>query len=388
MAGVVFVGLGFGGLYTLRHLLGGIPPEVGITAIDHRSRFVFTPLLYEYLTGELEGDVVAPPYETLLPPDRVMLFRDEVVDLDLTAGEVHLAGGDRLEYDALVLAPGSLPAYHGVEGAKQNGVPFYSFEDADRLGTILRVGEWSGGPRPVCVVGGGVVGIELAFALAEFLELGGHPRSESSVIVLEAMDDIIRESSPGMRSLARRKLAEAGIEVRTSVQVLEVGGEEVVYSDAEGVTRLEAVAVAWAAGIQPSPLLAKIPAERHGRHGVRVEPTLQLPGFPNVFVLGDAISYPGSTEGDPLPDTAQAAHQQSEVVSKNLRSLLLGEEPRAEYRYAHLGDFLRLSRGEAIADIRGVVFDGGAASLARRAAYLFRMPDWAIRTTAIRQWLG
>lgn len=388
MADVVFVGLGFGGLYALRHLLTDLPPGTRVTAIDQRDRFVFTPLLYEYLTGELEADVVAPPYETLLPSDRVDLLREEVVQVDLADGAVWLEGGRRVEFDALVLAPGSVPAFHGVEGAERHGVPFYSFEDADRLSTTLRVGEWAGGTRPACVVGGGVVGIELAFALAELLEREGHPPGQTPVIVLEAMEEILRELSDGMRGMARRKLEAAGIEVRTSIRVLEVEGDAVTYSAGDEVMRLDAAAVAWAAGIEPNPLLRQLPAERHGRHGVRVEPTLQLPGHPNVFVLGDAISYPGRAEGAPLPDTAQAAFQQSEVAARNLRAWLEGEEPRARYRYGHLGDFLRVSRREAIADIRGVVMDGGAASLARRAAYLFRMPDWAIRTAAIRQWLG
>lgn len=187
--------------------------------------------------------------------------------------------------------------------------------------------------------------------------------------------------------MARRKLSEAGIEVRTSIRVLEVEDEGIVFSDG-GITRMDAAVVAWAAGIQPSPLLDGLPVERHGRHGIGVERTLQLPGYPSVFVLGDAISYPGRAATEPLPDTAQAAFQQAETAAKNLRSWLEEDLPRAEYRYAHLGDFLRVSRREAIADIRGVVLDGGAASLARRAAYLFRMPDWAIRTSAIRQWLG
>lgn len=388
MADVLFVGLGFGGLYTLRHLLSDLPPGTRVVAIDQRDRFVFTPLLYEYLTGELEPDVVAPPYETLIPTDRVELLRDEVVRVDLGTDAVYLESGERIEFDALVLAPGSVPAFHGVAGAERHAVPFYSFEDADRLGTTLRVGEWAGGTRPACVVGGGVVGIELAFALAELLERSGHPPGRTPVIVLEAMADILREQSDGLRALARRKLEAAGIEVRTSVKVLEVEGDEVEVAAGDGSERLDAAAVAWAAGTEPNPLLQQLPAERFGRHGVRVEPTLQLPGHPNVFVLGDAISYPGRAEGAPLPDTAQAAFQQSEVAAKNLRAWLEGEEPRVRYRYGHLGDFLRISRREAIADIRGVVLDGGAASLARRAAYLFRMPDWAIRTSAIRQWLG
>jgi NADH dehydrogenase len=387
VAHVVFAGLGFGGLYTLRHLLSDLPPEARITAIDHRDHFVFTPLLYEYLTGELEANVVAPRFDALLSSDRVELVRGEVRGVDLPAGEVRLADGGRISFDALVLAPGSVPAYHGVEGATTHGIPFYSFEDADRLGTTLRVRGWAGGERPVCVVGGGVVGIELSFALAELLAASGYAPGSTPVIVLEAMGEILREMSDGMRGMARRKLEKAGIEVRTSIRVLEVDDTGVVFSDG-GITRLEAAAVAWTAGIQPSPLLEGLPAERHGRHGVRVERTLQLPDHPNVFVLGDAISYPGRAVGDPLPDTAQAAFQQAEVAAKNLRTWLEGGLARTEYRYGHLGDFLRVGRREAIADIRGEVLDGAAASLARRAAYLFRMPDWAIRATAIRQWLG
>lgn len=387
MAHVVFAGLGFGGLYTLRHLLSDLPAGTRITAVDHRDHFVFTPLLYEYLTGELERDVVAPHFEELLPLEQVELVRAEVTAVDLPGHALELGDGTRLSYDFLVFAPGSVPAFHGVAGAEEHGVPFYSFEDADRLATTLRVEGWAGGPRPVCVVGGGVVGVELSFALTEFLARSGYAPGASPVLILEAMDEILRELSDGMRRMARRKLEEAGIEVRTGVKVLEVEDHGIVFSDG-GITRLDAVAVAWAAGIKPSPLLDGLPVERHGRHGIGVERTLQLPGFPSVFVLGDAISYPGRAATDPLPDTAQAAFQQSETVAKNLRSLLEEDLPRVEYRYGHLGDFLRVSRREAIADIRGVVLDGGAASLARRAAYLFRMPDWTIRTSAIRQWLG
>jgi NADH dehydrogenase len=231
-----------------------------------------------------------------------------------------------------------------------------------------------------------VVGIELAFALAEFLKQSSYTGPQPGVIVLEAMPEILRELSDGMRRMAKRKLEEAGVEVRTSIRVLEVGDEWVTYSDG-GITRMEAAVVAWAAGIQPSPLLEQLPTERHGRHGIRVERTLQLPGFPNVFILGDAISYPGRAEHAPLPDTAQAAFQQAAVASKNVLEAVEGGFAREEYRYVHLGDFLRVGRGEAIADVRGVVLDGAAGGLARRAAYLFRMPDWAIRTSAIRQWL-
>jgi NADH:ubiquinone reductase (non-electrogenic) len=387
LAHVVFVGLGFGGLYTLRRLVEEIPEGTRITAIDKRDRFVFTPLLYEYLAGELERDVVAPHYDTLIPSAEVELIQARVERIDIAERRVVLEGGEAIDYDALVLAPGSVPAFHGVPGAEAHGIPFYSFDDAERLRTTLLVREWARGDQPACVVGGGVVGIELAFALAEVLEKEGRVGEGPRVVVLEALDDILRGMSDGVRRMTRRKLEEKGIEVRTSVRVLEVEDRGVRFTNG-GEERFDAAVVAWAAGIRPNPLLETLPAERHGKHGVRVERTLQLPGHPEVFVLGDAVSYPGRAVGAPLPDTAQAAFQQSEVAAKNLHTWLTNGLPREEYHYGHLGDFIRVSRREAVADIRGVVLDGGGASLARRAAYLFRMPDWAIRTSAIRQWLA
>lgn len=387
MAHVVFVGLGFGGLYTLRHLAPNVPEGTRITAIDRRDRFVFTPLLYEFLADQLDRDVVAPTFASLVPEDTVDLLRAEVAAVDVQSRQVHLRDGSSIGYDVLVLAPGSVPAFHGVEGAEEHAIPFYSFEDAERLKTTLQVRAWARGDQPACVVGGGVVGIELAFALAEMLDREGVEAGRRRVVVLEAMEDILRGMSDPLRRMVRRKLERAGIEVRCSVRVLEVEENTVIFQNG-GRERFEAAVTAWTAGIRPNPLLDTLPAERHGRHGIRVERSLQLPGHPEVFVLGDAISYPGRAVGAPLPDTAQAAFQQSEVAARNIRRWLENGVPKDAYEYAHLGDFLRTGSKEAVADIRGVVIDGAAAALARRAAYLFRMPDWAIRTSAIRQWLS
>lgn len=389
MAHVVFIGLGFGGLYTLRKFAEGKPEDVSVTAIDRRDRFVFTPLLYEYLAGELERDVVAPRSEELLPEGAVTHRRQAVAGVDVRTREITLADGAVVPFDALVLSPGSVPAYHGVEGADEHAFPFYSFADAERLKHRLEARDWAYRDEPAVVIGGGVVGIELAFALAEHLESRGHAAGDRErVIVLEAMDEILRTMPEGVRVMTKKKLDEKGIEVRTGVKVQEVDEEGVRFGAGDGEQRLDVPAVAWAAGIRPSPLLDEMPAERHGPHGVRVERTLQLPAFPYVFVLGDAISYPGRVEGDPLPDTAQAAVQQSEVCARNLRYWLDERLPREEYRFEYIGDFLRVSTREAIASVKGVVMDGTAGSLARRAGYLIRLPAWAVRTAAVRQWLS
>lgn len=388
MADVVFVGLGFGGLYTLREFMDDVPDDVRVTAIDRRDRFVFTPLLYEYLAGELDPGVVAPELDGLLPDGPLERLRAEVTSVDIRGRRLELADGETLSYDAIVLSPGSRAAYHDVPGAREKAIPFYSFRDARRLRAALVEQAWVRGSEPAVVVGGGVVGIELAFALAEFLERRGQPAERPRVIVLEALDDILRGMSDGLTERARGKLRKKGIEVRTGVRVLEVEEGAVRFEEGDEEQRLDVPIVAWTAGIRPSPLLDQLPAERHGPHGVRVERTLQLPAFPYAYVVGDAISYPGRAQGNPLPDTAQAAVQQSEACARNVQHWLEEHLAQEQYSFQYMGEFLRVSRNEAVGSLKGVVLDGRAGAIARRAAYLARLPAWAIRTSAFRQWLG
>src|SRR5690606_13442668 len=167
-------------------------------------------------------DVIAPQFADLVP-EGVRLVHDEVRAIDVRAHTIELAGGRTLAFDVLVLSPGSVPAFHGVEGAQTEAVPFYSLEDAERLRIVLDTGAWARSGLPACVVGGGVVGVELAFALAERLARGGAatgPRAagRSPVLVREAMDEILQREEPRMRRQVKKKLARMRIEVRTRVR--------------------------------------------------------------------------------------------------------------------------------------------------------------------------
>src|SRR5690606_20429103 len=108
---------------------------------------------------------------------------------------------------------------------ERHAIPFYSLDDAYRLMSALRLRGWAGGARPIVVVGGGVVGVELAFALAELVRGRDGAAPEPPVVVLEALPDLLAGSADGVRRRAREKLAGVGIEVRTGVRVLEVEEE-------------------------------------------------------------------------------------------------------------------------------------------------------------------
>ena len=128
----VIVGGGFVGLFTalrLSHQHYTHP----IILIDSESRFVFKPLLYEYLSGEMHPDQVVPTYEELLQGSRVTFVQDKVTQIDLHSQTVTLGDGSHCSYQYLVLAVGSTQGYFGTKGAQENAFPFRTRSDALRL---------------------------------------------------------------------------------------------------------------------------------------------------------------------------------------------------------------------------------------------------------------
>ncbi|MFM7529489.1 MAG: FAD-dependent oxidoreductase, partial [Nodosilinea sp.] len=100
---ICILGGGFGGLYTALRLsqLAWEDSPPTITLVDHRDRFLFLPLLYELVSGELETWEIAPPYEDLLGGTQIQFRQAQVTAIDLDQHRVNLSGGPSLTYDRL-----------------------------------------------------------------------------------------------------------------------------------------------------------------------------------------------------------------------------------------------------------------------------------------------
>ena len=118
---------------------------------------------------------------------------------------------------------------------------------------------------------------------------------------------------------ARRHLNRIGVEVQLGAMVTDVDANGLEIKDAEGqVRRISAATKVWAAGVQASPLAKTLseqtgaPLDRAGRIGVNAD--LTLPGYPEVFVVGDMIAL------DNLPGVAQVAIQGARYAAKHLKA--------------------------------------------------------------------
>lgn len=119
--------------------------------------------------------------------------------------------------------------------------------------------------------------------------------------------------APRLQEYAHTRLVKRRVKIRPGSQVQAVGPGRVVTS-ADGA--LATHTVVWAAGVRGDPAVGAwgLPVGRSGR--VPVEETLQVPGHPEVFVVGD-LAYLESG-GTPLPQVAQVALQQGAAAADNI----------------------------------------------------------------------
>src|SRR5678815_3945441 len=126
---VVVLGGGFGGLFTALELAG----NADVTLVTQADHFLFTPMLYEYLSGEVEAWHIAPKYSELVE-DNIKVITNTAQNIDLESHSVSLeSDSTSLSYDVLVLAVGGVTNYVGVPGAEEFSIPFRQIENADRL---------------------------------------------------------------------------------------------------------------------------------------------------------------------------------------------------------------------------------------------------------------
>lgn len=379
MSRICILGGGFGGLYTAVELgrhPWKTPPH--ITLVDQGERFVFLPLLYELLTGEMEDWEVAPRYRDLMAdlnrmhPECPVHFRQgEVQSIETEARRVTLQSGETIEYDCLVLALGGDTPLHIVPGAAEHAYPFRQLADARRLRVALQEWESQDPSEPIRlgVAGAGASGVEIACKLADRLGNRGQIR------VIERGPTILGSFAEASSKAAEQALSDRSISVELNTEVVQVSPDmlQVRRRGTEEI-RTEAVdGVIWTVGMQVPAVIRHLSLPKTNREQLQIRPTLQVEEHDEIFALGDLAAVVDA-EGNPVPASAQAAYQQASYCAWNLWALTTAERPLLPFRYDSLGEMLSLGMNTAVLSGMGITLSGPLGYLARRLIYLVRMP--------------
>ena len=389
---ILIIGGGFGGLFTALDLSGAGE----ITLVNDEDHFLFKPMLYEYLSGEVEAWHIAPDCKELLD-EKVRFIRGQVTKIDPEARAVTISGRtEPLSYDVLVFAPGAVTNYAGVEGAEQFALPFRTLTDANRLRQRMTKAldhvQPDAAPQDTrsaltfAVVGGGASGVELSTKMADLLRdavkrraLKGEPR----VLIIEMADRLVPGMGEEIRRFVEGALHESRIEVHTQTRVVRVTENSITLEHNQTHSEIQTAGVVWVAGVRMSPLVEGLEVEKDRRGLLVVEHTLQVRGYPNVFALGDVAFYPDVVPT--LAGTAQLALQESGLCARNVRAFIEGS-PLKTKRFVELGEAVSLGTEHAAVLSAGKVISGPLARQARFAMYTARLPTWHHRLRVGASW--
>ncbi len=367
---ICILGGGFGGLYTalrLSQLPWESTPKPEIILVDQSDRFVFSPLLYELLTRELQTWEIAPPYSELLQGTGIQFHQATVSAIDINKQKVQLADKSELNYDRLVLALGGETPLDLVPGAATHAYPFRTITDAYKLEERLRVLEAANPEKiRVAIVGAGYSGVELACKLADRIGEKGRFR------LIEVSNQILRTSPEFNREAAKKALDSKGVFIDLETKVTAIDQDSISLEYKNQVDTIPVDLVIWTVGTKVSPVVKTLPVKQNQRGQITTTPQLQVLEHPEIFALGDLADCLDA-EGKQVPTTAQVAFQQADYTAWNIWATIT-HRPLLPFRYQPLGEMMALGIDNATLTGLGVQLDGSFAYLARRLAYLYRLP--------------
>lgn len=381
---ICILGGGFGGLYTalrLSQLPFSKAEKPEIVLVDKRDRFLFVPLLYELLTGELQTWEIAPPFAELLENTGVRFCQGTVSGIDVEAKRVQLHDGPEIPCDRLVLALGGETPLDMVKGAAEYAYSFRTLNDAYRLEERLRFLEAHNTDKiRIAIVGAGYSGVELACKLADRLGDKGRVRLiEQGDTILRTSPEFNRESAS--KALEKRKV---WIDLETAVEAIEADTISLTYKGQLDVLPVDIVL--WTVGTQVSQAVRSLPLKQNQRGQLITNPTLQIIDHPDIFALGDMAECHDAT-GQKVPATAQTAFQQADYTAWNIWASL-SDRPLLPFRYQALGEMMTLGIDNATLSGLGIKLDGQLAHIARRLAYLYRMPTFDHQVKVGFNWIS
>ncbi|THV02169.1 FAD/NAD-P-binding domain-containing protein [Dendrothele bispora CBS 962.96] len=325
---VVIVGGGQAGAAIARPLSKALSPETHrIIVINPRPYRIILPATLRLVASD-QNDLENPEKGALVPYDKLFLQDNgEVIHASVTeviqkpgekTGFVKLNTGEEIEYHALVLASGSQwgGPINFPEGDKTMLLDYI----ADRREEIARA-------KDILIVGGGSVGIELAGEIKDIFPT-------KPVTIIQRDTKLLNTTYPErFRNRMQAQIVSRGVKLVLG-DSLDIEGEIPSSAPAEGFKtksgeRLKADLVFRATGPVPNTsylATSSLSSVLTPKGTVKVQPTLQLPGYSNIFAAGDIVEW------DEQKSAAKAGLGHAPIVLKNLQEYLNGGNKMKEYK--------------------------------------------------------
>jgi NADH:quinone reductase (non-electrogenic) len=409
---IVVVGGGAAGLELVTQLGNKVGKRglADITLIEKKRTHLWKPLLHSVAAGSMDPSEHELNYLAQAHWHNFRFRFGEMIGLDRRERQVHLAATKDEEgreitpprsfpYDTLVVAIGSVTNDFGTPGVAEYAIPLETAEQAVRfnrrlVNACIRAHAQSEpvrhGQLHVAIIGAGATGTELAAELyqtaREVVAYGldrVDPERDIRIVLIEAADRILPALPPRISDATLKLLQVLGVEVRTGARVSHVTADGVHLVDGQFIP---SELVVWSAGITAPDVLRQLDGlETNRLNQLVVTPSLQTTRDPDVFAIGDCAACPRPGHPDPVPPRAQAAHQQSSHLARQLPRRLAGKAPQP-FSYRDFGSLVSLGNYTTVGNLMGALvgksffIEGHFARLMYRS--LYKMHEMALHGPA------
>ncbi|MEV0416247.1 FAD-dependent oxidoreductase [Streptomyces sp. NPDC050448] len=405
---VLVVGGGYVGMYTAlrlqRKLRSG---EAEVTVVSPEPYMTYQPFLPEAAAGSISPRHVVVPLRRVLDKCRIVIGEVQRVDhAKRTATVTTLAtadegtGAQEIEYDEIVLAPGSVSRTLPIPGLADYAIGFKTVEEAIGLRNhVIEQMDIASSTRDPALrdaaltfvfVGGGYAGVE---ALGELEDMARYAAryyhnvkpEDMKWVLVEASDHILPEVGPELGVYTIRELRRRNIDVRLETRLESCENRVAVLSDG---ARFPTRTIVWTAGVKPHPVLAASDLPRNERGRLACTAFLTVDGVEHAWAAGDAAAVPDITAAEPgreCAPNAQHAVRQAKVLADNLLASLRGEL-LTEYAHKYAGSVASLGFHKGVAHIYGRKLKAYPAWLMHRTYHLSRIPTFNRKMRVLAEW--
>jgi len=393
---VVIAGAGFGGLTCARALRHA---PVDVLLVDRNNYHLFTPLLYQVASALLDpGEIARPVRQLIRPLDNADFLQAIVTGVDF-AGRHLLTDHGPIPYDYLVLATGAQSDYFGNASVAERTLGLKELDEGlalrNRILSRFEESRWIQDPDrrrallSFAVVGAGPTGVEMAGAISELIRLVLRKDyrdldiNEVRVVLIEAAPYVLGTFIPSLREAARRSLQRKGIEVMLGARVESVTDSAVRLA---GGQEIAACTVIWTAGVKASDVGQTLGLQLVRQARIKVDSTLQVPGHPVVFVIGDLAGAADPAGGGAiLPMLIPVAMQEGRHVAATIADIV-GRGGASAFRYKDPGIMATIGRNSAVAQLGWLHLSGFPGWLMWLGVHLVNVISFRSRLVVLVNW--
>ncbi|MDP9229443.1 MAG: NAD(P)/FAD-dependent oxidoreductase [Bacteroidota bacterium] len=359
---VVIAGSGFGGLKLARKLNN--KPGFEILLLDKFNYHQFQPLFYQVATAGLDASNISFPLRKAFHKSNNVRIRVEELKQVIPAENKIITASEQISFDVLVLALGADTNFFGNQQVAENAFPMKSTVEALQLrhrliqnfedALLVKDERELQRLMNIVVVGGGPTGVELSGALSEMKKYvlpKDYPEldfTKMDIYLLEGSAKTLGTMSDKSAVDSQHYLQKLGVKVMTNTMVENYDGYDVILKDG---SKIPAATVIWAAGIKgnvPEGIDKDLVAKGNR---IKVDRMNRVPGFNNIYVIGDLAYMETPKYPHGHPQVASVALQQGELLADNLKRIERKSNRFYDFEYYDKGSMATVGRNLAVVDI-------------------------------------